>query len=226
MQKSANLGNLATALNLFQSEVTKVGFDSKNPFLKNKYASLTAVIETSKPFLSKYGLSISQFPVSNPQGQVGVTTILMHVSGEFLEETCLMTPEKSKGVNDAQSAGIAITYCRRYGWSAVLGMTADEDTDAHVDIKEVAQQVKEAAKERVFSIDALEVVISAGVGATNHEEAMEILAASVLPEDSTVKTVSSWIKHFAGATGDTLIACADVANQAYIKAQKTQKAGK
>jgi len=81
----------------------------------------------------------------------------------------------------------------------------------------------EKAPERVWSIELMETVISAGIGATNHEEAQQILQYCVMPENVTVKGLQSWLKHYAGAGKDSILECADVANQAYIKAKKGAK---
>jgi hypothetical protein len=83
MDKSESIKTLAAALAKAQDEIGAVKFDEVNPFLKNKYASLGAIIEAAKPALSKNGLTISQ-PVTGNGNEVGVTTILMHNSGEFI----------------------------------------------------------------------------------------------------------------------------------------------
>lgn len=223
MNKSNGIATLAKALNQFQAEVPTAKFDAQNPFLKNKYASLGAIIETSKPLLSKYGLSISQFPTSNAEGQVGVSTILMHDSGEWLEDTVFMTPEKGKGVNDAQSAGIAITYCRRYAWQSILGMVADEDTDAHVEGKKSEPKPEpKPVKERVFSLDALDAVVEVGV-CDNHEDAKKILDHSVLSEDAPIKTIAMWLKKYVESGKNSIFECAEYANEAYLKAKSAKK---
>lgn len=130
MNKSTSIVKLAQALSKAQAEMPVVKMNAQNPFLKNKYADLGAVIETSRPVLGKYGLSISQFPISIGE-RVGVTTILMHESGEWLEDTLTFVVTDSKGLSLAQSSGVVISYSRRYSWASVLGLYADEDVDAH-----------------------------------------------------------------------------------------------
>lgn len=130
MNRSESVKNLAAALAKAQAEMSVVKFNAQNPFLKNKYADLGAVIETSRPTLAKHELSISQFPISQDD-KIGVTTILLHSSGEWLEETIFIPIGEQKGLSVAQSAGVVISYLRRYSWVAVLGLYADEDTDGH-----------------------------------------------------------------------------------------------
>lgn len=130
MNKSASITKLAEALAKAQAEMPVVRMNAANPFLNSKYADLGAVIETSRPVLAGHGLSISQFPTSEGDN-IGVTSILMHISGEWLEDTIFISAAEKKGLSVAQSAGVVISYLRRYSWAAMLGMYADEDTDGH-----------------------------------------------------------------------------------------------
>jgi len=139
--RSESIKNLALALHKAQEEMGRVNFDAVNPFLKNQYATLGAIIESSKPVLIKNGLSVSQ-PVISDNGNIGITTILMHISGEYIESTATISVEDQKGLSLAQAAGAIITYLRRYSLAAILNLYADEDTDANKN-----NQVREHQKE-------------------------------------------------------------------------------
>ncbi len=92
-----------------------------------KYAPLDEVLNLVRPILSKHGLSVIQAPVMS-EGMVGVTTTLLHESGEWIEfEPILLKMDKQS----AQGAGSAITYARRYSISAVLGISSEDDNDAN-----------------------------------------------------------------------------------------------
>jgi len=145
MNKSNTIKELSSALQKAQAEMPVVVFDATNPFLKNKFASLGAVINTSRPILAKHGLSVSQFPTSI-DGSVGVTTILAHSSGEWMEDTICLPLAEEKGKSAAQVAGSVITYLRRYSWAAVLGLYADEDTDGNQPEKKQAGSKKDEPK--------------------------------------------------------------------------------
>ena len=129
MNKSDSIIELAKALALAQAEMKPVPMNSINPFLKNRFADLGAMIEASRPVLAKHNLSLSQFPTAGERGDIGITTILMHASGEWLENTITLPVEIEKGKSQAQVAGSIITYLRRYSWAAVLGLYAEEDID-------------------------------------------------------------------------------------------------
>ncbi|MFQ5410505.1 MAG: ERF family protein [Anaerolineales bacterium] len=130
MEQSESIANLAAALSKAQAEMPPALMNKTNPFLKNRFADLGSVIDASRDVLSQNGLSMAQFPTSGT-GSIGLTTMLMHESGEWLRETIVLALGSEKGKSDAQLAGSTITYLRRYAWSAVLGMYADEDTDGH-----------------------------------------------------------------------------------------------
>lgn len=130
MNKSQSISKLALALSKAQAEMPEVKKNAQNPFLKNKYADLGAVIDASRPVLAKHELAVTQFPVSDGD-KIGVTTCLTHSSGEWIEETILISATDAKGLSVAQSAGVVISYLRRYAWASVLGMYADEDTDGN-----------------------------------------------------------------------------------------------
>jgi len=130
MNKSPSITKLAEALAKAQAEMPVVKFNAQNPFLKNKYADLGAVIATSRAVLARHGLSISQFPTSEGD-KIGITTVLMHSGGEWMESNISIVPTDAKGLSYAQASGVVISYLRRYAWASVLGLYADEDTDGH-----------------------------------------------------------------------------------------------
>ena len=128
MNHSDSITKLAAALAKAQAEMPAAPMNATNPFLHNRYADLGSVIEASRPILAKNGLSVSQFPTGGGSG-IGVSTILMHESGEWLESEMTLPLGDEKGKSQAQVAGSIITYLRRYAYASVLGMYADEDTD-------------------------------------------------------------------------------------------------
>ena len=60
---------------------------------------------------------------------IGVESMLMHESGEFVAERILIPLTEEKGKTRVQCAGSTLTYLRRYSWAAILGMYSDEDGD-------------------------------------------------------------------------------------------------
>ena len=122
MDKSEHINELATALNKAQDQMSGALKDAKNPFFKSNYADLGSVVRAIKEPFSANGLSYSQFPLFE-DGKVGVETILMHTSGQWLSSILLLPMTKQ----DPQAAGSAITYARRYALQAIAGVPAEDD---------------------------------------------------------------------------------------------------
>jgi len=120
------IGKLAEALSKAQGEMKAAPKSKINPFFKSKYADLDACWEVCRTPLSKNGLAIAQFATSNGN-TVTVTTMLMHSSGESIKSDLSLTAKDST----PQSIGSAITYGRRYGLSAMVGISPEDDDDAN-----------------------------------------------------------------------------------------------
>ena len=122
MLQSETIIELSKAMAKAQAEMGGAVKDSSNPFFKSSYADLTSVIKAIKEPFANNGLSFVQFPISAPD-HIGVTTRLMHESGEWLESECFLPLTKA----DPQSCGSILTYCRRYALSAMCGIPAVDD---------------------------------------------------------------------------------------------------
>ena len=130
MKSSESIKNLADALVKAQSKIknlypsaTGYGYD---------YVPLEKIIDMLKEVLTEFGLSYVQLPYGGSAGNtVGLTTRIIHNSGEWLEETAEFPVTDMKGVNASQKAGAAITYFRRYALSSAFGITGDKDVDAN-----------------------------------------------------------------------------------------------
>lgn len=139
MKYSESLANIATALAKVQAEI-------KNP-IKNqinkgvqgapKYANLEDTLQDYvRPICSKHGISVYQSIKSDETGRVGVCTVLVHESGEYIESDyvfCdIVIPTNGSGkkiLTEGQATGVCITYLRRYSLNAALGINGDKDTD-------------------------------------------------------------------------------------------------
>lgn len=121
------INELATALALAQSEMKDAIKDSVNPHFKSKYADLASVWEACRTPLTKHGLSIAQTS-KVPAPELGAGTIivthLLHKSGQSISGE-LFVPILDR--YNAQSVGAAITYGRRFGLAAIVGVSPSED---------------------------------------------------------------------------------------------------
>lgn len=139
MNKSDSIAALATALSKAQGEIKDAVKDVKGE--RAKYANLGQILNIIRPVFSSHGLSVVQFPCESKDDYVGVETVLMHESGEYISNHYSMpihriiTKDGRDVTNSAQASGSIITYARRYALAAVAGIT-QEDNDAQVQREE------------------------------------------------------------------------------------------
>lgn len=145
--KSDSISKLVEALAKAQLKFDPVLKDNENPAFRSKYADLATVIGATQPHLAAEGLAVIQMPHAefgtDDAKLLTLTTMLAHSSGEFLTSD-LTLPAMMRERFDAQSVGSAITYARRYAWSAMTGVAQEDDDGnkaAGVGSKEAAQEV-------------------------------------------------------------------------------------
>lgn len=128
MNKSDSIAKLAEALSKAQGEMKPAAKDSENPHFRSKYADLASCWDAARGPLTANGLSVVQTCDIPEQGQgVIVETTVAHLSGEFITGRMFVPVAKY----DAQGIGSALTYGRRYGFCAAIGMVADDDDDGN-----------------------------------------------------------------------------------------------
>jgi hypothetical protein len=122
MEQSSEIGSLVLALSRAQGEFEGANKTSDNPFFKSKYADLHECIKAAKVPLSMNELAVIQTTDADENG-VWVITTLAHSSGQWIRGRMLMKPKK----DDDQWIGSSITYGRRYGFAAIVGLAQKDD---------------------------------------------------------------------------------------------------
>ena len=122
MNKSESIENLAKALVEVQKTELFALTDKDNPFFKSKYADLSSVWTAARHPLTANGLAVIQTMDIADNGVI-IETTLIHTSGEYVSGRLLIAPEKKT----PQGVGSAITYGRRYGLSAIIGISPEDD---------------------------------------------------------------------------------------------------
>jgi hypothetical protein len=125
-RSSPAMGQLFAALAAAQGSIQNADKSRENPHFKSRYATLADCRDACSGPLSAAGLAVLQ-PVSITDDGVLVTTLLGHSSGEWMAFDVLLPMRQ----NDAQSVGSAITYGRRYGLCAAVGVAPDDDDDGN-----------------------------------------------------------------------------------------------
>lgn len=90
------------------------------------YADLGDIVRLTRPALAEHGI-VALTPLGAHGDRLAVTVLLVHTSGETLELGPFPFPEG----RDAQATGSMVTYMRRYGLLAALGMATGDDDDGH-----------------------------------------------------------------------------------------------
>jgi hypothetical protein len=126
MKRSEQINEIAAALAKAQVEMHNPAFDSQNPHFRSKFASLASVRNAVVPVLAKHGVFLTQELTRSELG-MATRTVLMHSSGQWIEYDPLVMPMMK---DDAQGAGSATTYGKRYAMQGVAAVVGDEDDDA------------------------------------------------------------------------------------------------
>jgi len=117
------MNELAKSLVKAQSAMNHAAKDAKNPHFKSAYSSLASVIDAVRPALNANGLAFVQKLHTADHGVV-VETVLIHESGQEMSCGMLFVPATKQ---DAQGFGSAISYGKRYGLQAALGIASEDD---------------------------------------------------------------------------------------------------
>lgn len=122
---SPELGELFKALATAQGQLEHPRKDRtvRTEKYSYTYADLASVLTACKP-LHAVGLAVAQF-VAVEGKRVSVTTVLGHVSGQWIASTISCDAQTTA----SQQIGTAETYLRRYGLSALVGLASEDDTD-------------------------------------------------------------------------------------------------
>lgn len=100
--------------------------DGQNNFTNSRYASLQSVMETCREALLANGIWLTQLPVQVDKGNLGLVSKIVHAeSGQWQSSLLVMPLPKS----DPQGYGSAMTYARRYGLAALIGIVTEHDDD-------------------------------------------------------------------------------------------------
>lgn len=141
--RSDTLTKIAPALLAAQKKLKNPEKNSVNPHFKNRYADLGATMDAAKEAFNAHGIVLIQTYAPAEYGSVGVTTLAIHTSGEYVGGTCVIPLDRS----NAQGYGSAATYARRYGVQSIIGMVAEDDDDGEA---ASVSEAKPTVKGRVF----------------------------------------------------------------------------
>ena len=155
MSMSEDIDQIATALHgaislLHNAPKTTKGYGYS-------YAPLEEVLDIIRKAYEANGLFLLQTPWTPSEGEMGVTTLVTHTSGQWISSQFAIKLENQKGMSYNQSCGTLLTYMRRYSAMSFAFLTAvGEDSDG-VGKQEKAGKVgaKELAKPNPATADTI-----------------------------------------------------------------------
>ena len=135
---SEQIGAIAAALARAQGELTNpektLTAMIRSPFPREesrtfRYASLASGLDIVRKSLSQQEIATVQSTRMEPAtGQVYLTTLLAHSSGEWISSDWPVCA--SKDTDAPHRMGAALTYARRYALFALVGIAGEDDPDA------------------------------------------------------------------------------------------------
>lgn len=145
-QDAGSLAALYAALAKAQAGFTAIhkDRDGQSGNQKFKYANLAQLIEATRPALTSNGLALFQLISTNDDGRHVISTTLAHDSGAAVVTSVVVA---NANFDRIQDYGKVVTYMRRYAYSAILCLAADDEEDADSMPLEGAEPNRPAAKE-------------------------------------------------------------------------------
>jgi hypothetical protein len=138
MQRSSEtIGAIAAALAKAQGELTNpeksltatIGSPFPNEGEKSfRYASLASGLDIVRKSLGQHEIAtIQTTAIDHASGQIRLTTLLAHASGEWISSDWPVCPISETAPH---RMGAALTYARRYALFALVGIAGEDDLDA------------------------------------------------------------------------------------------------
>jgi hypothetical protein len=120
------------------------------------YIPLEQIIDEVKPKMGKYGLAFIQSPSSliSENDKIGVTTRIIHLSGQWIEDSVYTKISPSGDSSYMQCLGASISYLRRYGLAAIFGIAADVNIDEILNKKE-KENIRENYQQKIDEFNQL-----------------------------------------------------------------------
>lgn len=123
---SEQTDKLDAAIAKAQAEIQPASKDKTNPAFRSKYADLAAVWDACRAALTKNGVAVTQWPIHSEDNRLHLITRLACAGQWMMAEISIPTDKQS-----AHGYGSAITYAKRFGLAAAVGVVADEDDDGN-----------------------------------------------------------------------------------------------
>ena len=136
-RSSPTISAIAAALAKAQSELANpektLAATIRSPFPREddrtfRYASLASGLDIVRKGLGQHEIATIQSTSIDPTGQILLTTLLAHASGEWISSDWPVCSASETAA--PHRMGAALTYARRYALFALVGIAGEDDLDA------------------------------------------------------------------------------------------------
>lgn len=151
---SPSIGAIAAALAKAQGELSNpeksLVATIQSPFPREaertfRYASLASGLDIVRKCLGQNEIATVQTTaIDQARGQIRLTTLLAHASGEWISSDWPVCPISETGA--PRRMGAALTYARRYALFALVGIAGEDDLDAPDPLPEPSSTMKANVK--------------------------------------------------------------------------------
>ena len=199
MNHSSAINEIALALSKAQEAIQDAEKSSVNPFFKTTYADLGSVLNEIRAVFPKNGLALVQSPFTAENGNIGVTTMVVHSSGQWMSDSIDIP---AQGKNLAQESGSVITYLRRYSASAFAGI-AQADSDANLGTSKASNTAPVVnLKGPLISKDQIEEISNLMIETSTNESAfcqfLGVESIAKMPQNLHDKAITALTKKLNG----------------------------
>lgn len=120
-----------------------------------RFASLSDIMEEVGPLLDKHGFVVTFTSKSLEQGRIQATCTLIHTDGhERSSDFAVLANRGAPGCSDAQIAGGALTFAKRYSLCALLNIQIDADNDARLEGETISAEEAANLEARAKAVGA------------------------------------------------------------------------
>jgi hypothetical protein len=110
------------------AEMPNVKRTGENKHLRTKYSTLDDLIQTTRPVLSRHGLSLN-WQTKIDANTISVTATVRHAEGHLISTTLSGPRDTGKQMNTLQGGGSTETYLKRYSGFGILGLSSGDEAD-------------------------------------------------------------------------------------------------
>jgi len=121
--RSPDINLLAEALSVAQGAYPELVFSKVNALTKTEYADLDDILKAIKKPFADNKLSVTQIIDIKETGEIIVRTIILHVSGQYLESKARVIAI----AGDQKATDSAITFAKRQALMSIVGIASRQD---------------------------------------------------------------------------------------------------